>query len=137
MTIRTQADGLQAQYSRETGIDCSDLPDRARQEFKDETDVNKILARYGVEAIMRGEAQYSEVDYDMDLQKALACIEEAERSIAKLPAEIYSKYPTWEQFTAGAFNGNLKTDLAAYHEEKAAETAAAAQAAIDAANPRV
>lgn len=133
--IRTQVDGLNDEYSIMTALDCSDLPDLARQEFKAETDVNNILARYGIDGIKQGPT-YSEVDYNMDLQEALESIREAERAIAKLPADLYVKYPTWEELLTGAFNGNFKRDLTAYYEAKAAETEAAAAAAAAAASSR-
>lgn len=124
--IRTQVDGLNEEYSLETALDCSTKPDLARQEFKEETDVNKVLARYGIDGIRR-EPQYSSVDYDMDLQQALESIREAERGIARLPTELRSKYDTWERLLDGAYNGQLKTDLATYK----ATHAAAEQAALD------
>lgn len=129
--IRTQVDGLNGVYSYETGLDCSDLPDMTRQEFKDETDVNKILARYGVDGMRLREPQYSEVDYDTDLQQSLESIREAERAINKLPEELRGKYSTWERLLDGAFNGEFKTDLATYHEKRRIETEAAAKAALD------
>lgn len=134
MPIRTQVDGLNEEMSYETGLDCSILPDLTRQEFKDETDVNKVLARYGVNTPMR-QPQYSEVDYDMDLQASLEAIREAERAIAKLPVELQGKYSTWERLLDGAFNGEFKTDMATYYEAKAAADAAAAQEAIAKTNP--
>lgn len=135
MTIRTQADGLNELYSMEVAIDCSVEPDLTRQEFKDETDVNKILARYGVEAQMRGQPQYSEIDYDMDLQQSLESIREAQRAIGKLPEELRQKYSTWERLLDGAYNGEFKADLATYHETKKMEAEAAAKDALAAANP--
>lgn len=132
--IRTQIDGLNEEYSLLTGLDCSDLPDMARQEFKDESDVNKVLARYGVDGIQRP-PQYSAVDYDMDLQQSLESIREAERAIAKLPEELRGKYSTWERLLDGAFKGEFKSDLEAYHETKRSEEAAVAKAALDKANP--
>lgn len=122
--IRTQVDGLNEQYSYDTALDCSDLPDMARQEFKEETDVNNILARYGVDGIKRP-PEYAEVDYTADLQQSLEAIREAQRSIAKLPAELRGKYSTWERLLDGAFNGEFKEDLATYYEEKAAAEKAA------------
>lgn len=137
MPIRTQHDGLNEVTSYETGLDCSNLPDTTRQEFKDETDVNTILKRYGVDGIQQREPIYSQVDFDMDLQKSLEAIREAERAIEKLPADLYAKYPTWEQLLSGAFNGNFKTDLTAYYAAQAAAKAAADQAIVDKANPPV
>lgn len=131
--IRKQTDALQDGYSIMTAVDCSDLPDLTRQEFRDETDVNKVLARYGVNTPMR-EPEYQEVDFDSDLQQALDSIRQAERAIAKLPADLYAKYPTWELLMDGAFSGNFKTDVAAYYEQQAAEKAAADAAAVAAAS---
>lgn len=121
--IRTQVDGLNELYSYETALDCSDKPDMARQEFKAETDVNNILARYGVNGPMR-EPQYGEVDYNLDLQQSLEAIREAERAVAKLPETLQGKYSTWERLLDGAYNGEFKMDLATYYEQKAAEKAA-------------
>lgn len=128
--IRTQVDGLNEEYSLQTALDCSNLPDMARQEFKDETDVNKVLARYGIDGLPR-KPEYSAVDYDMDLQQSIEAIKEAERAIAKLPTPLREKYGTWERLFAGAYNGGVAADLKAYHEAKAAETAAAQQVALD------
>lgn len=135
MTIRTQIDGLNELVSIDTGLDCSDKPDVTRQEFKAETDVNNILARYGVEGIAKREPIYSEIDYNMDLQSSLEAIREAEAAIAKLPADLYVKYPTWEQLLSGAFNGSFKADLTAYYEGQAAAKAAAEKIVLDKANP--
>jgi hypothetical protein len=129
--IRTQVDGLNEEYSLLTGLDCSNLPDMARQEFKAETDVNIILGRYGIDGIQRP-TQYAQVDYDMDLQQSLESIREAERAVMKLPPELREKYRTWEGLLDGVYNGQLKTDLATYHAAKEAEAAqAAAKEALD------
>lgn len=131
MQIRTQTDGLNEQMSYETGLDCSALPDLARQEFKAETDVNNILARYGIDGVKR-QPEYGEVDFNLDLQTSLESIREAERALRKLPTELRGKYSTWERLLDGAFNGEFKTDLESYHAQKAADEAAAkAQTALD------
>lgn len=127
--IRTQVDGLNPEYSVETGLDCSNKPDLARQEFKDETDVEKILQRYGVDGLPR-KPEYSAVDYNVDLQQALESIREAERAISKLPEELRAKYGTWERIMAGAYSGKFKTDLDSYEAAKQASE----KAALDAAN---
>lgn len=122
--IRTQADGLEDEYSLSTGTDCSDLPDLARQEFKDESDVNKVLARYGVAGINQ-QLEYSIVDYDMDLQQSISAIREAERAILKLPPELQAKFNTWERLMGGAYSGDLKKDLDSYQAAKEASDQAA------------
>lgn len=124
--MRTQVDGLAEVVSLETAIDCSTMPDLARQEFKDETDVNKVLARYGVNTPLR-QPEYSTVDYDMDLQQALAAIETAQEALRKLPPQLRQKYPTWETLLAGLYQGTFKTDLdAQLQKDQAALDAAAA-----------
>lgn len=133
--IRTQVDGLDEEYSIGTALDCSDMPDTTRQEFKNETDVNQVLARYGVDG-QRRPPIYSEVDYNMDLQQSLGAIREAERAIAKLPPELREKYGTWERLFAGAYNGGIQADLVAYHEKQASDKAAADAAAVAAATPK-
>lgn len=111
------------------------MPDMARQEFKDETDVNKVLARYGIDGLPRT-PEYSEVDYNLDLQSALESIRDAERAIQKLPPELREKYDTWERLLAGAYNGGVQNDLVAYHEKQASDKAAADAAAVAAATPK-
>lgn len=117
--IRTQTDELQDSYSLLTALDCSNLPDMTRQEFKDETDVNKILARFGVNTPMR-QPIYGAVDYDMDLQQSLAAIKTAQQTADKLPKQLRDKYYHWEMLLEGMRSGQFKTDLDAYlAEEKA------------------
>lgn len=132
--IRTQIDQLDLEYSIMTALDCSDLPDMARQEFKDETDVNKILQRYGIDGMLR-KPEYGEVDYNMDLQQSIDAIRDAERAIAKLPPELREKYGTWEKLFAGAYNGGVQTDLVAYFEKQQSDKAAADAAAVRSATP--
>lgn len=120
---RTQADGDQEHYSLLTALDCSTHPAITRQEFRDETDVNNILARYGVDGLRRP-IQYSEVDYDMDLQQSLEAIREAERAVNRLPEALRTKYTTWERLLDGAFSGEFKQDLATYEADQTAKKAA-------------
>lgn len=125
--IRTQIDGLNEQYSWDTALDCSDLPDMARQEFKDETDVNIILARYGVDGLKR-DPTFGEIDFDVDLQQSLNAISTTEAAVENLPQELRDKYPTWLHMLRGVYSGSFKRDLET-------QKANAAKAAIDAAIP--
>lgn len=117
--IRTQVDGLDEEYSIETALDCSDMPDTTRQEFKDETDVNKILGRYGVNAPMRP-VQYGESNFDLDLQTALQAIYTAQDAVRNLPPDLAAKYPTWTSFMEAAYSGKLRQDLDARSATEAA-----------------
>lgn len=112
IAIRTQVDELNEQYSYLTALDCSNLPDMTRQEFKDESDVNKVLARYGVNTPMR-EPTYMSVDYNQDLQQALDAISTAQEAIRQLPDPLRAKYGSWDRLMTGLYDGTFKTDLAA------------------------
>lgn len=112
--LRTQVDDLAEIYSLETNIDCSNLPDLTRQEFKDETDVNKTIARFrGGDQPMR-QVQYGEMDYDMDLQQSLAAINAAQAAARKLPKPLRDKYYQWETLMGGMRSGEFKKDLDTY-----------------------
>lgn len=109
---RHQADGKQDEYSLMTGLDCSESPDTARQEFKNDADVNKLLARYGVGPIPQRATVFQEVDYDLDLQTAMYSIEAAQRAYAKMPASLRDKYRDWRDVLNGIYTGQFKIDLA-------------------------
>lgn len=118
--IRTQSDDLQEEYSLMTALDCSTMPDLTRQEFRDETDVNHILNRYGAKAPMTP-AIYAEVDYDMDLQQSLTAINTAQEAVRKLPQPLREKYYHWEMLLEGMRSGTFKTDFDAYNAEEQAK----------------
>jgi hypothetical protein len=106
---RTQIDGKQDEYSQATGLDTG-TERGARQEFKDEADVNIIMRRYGADAPLKP-TSYGEQDFDLDLQQALASIDSAQRMFAKLPSNIQEKYQSWQNVLNAAANGGLAADL--------------------------
>lgn len=112
---RTQVDGLQDEYSALSALNCSeDLPDgkpnedRARQEFKKETDINEILRRFGVgdESNLR-QGTFGEIDYNLDLQQALSSIDQAKSAYREMPNELQRRYPTWQRFLNAIERGEL------------------------------
>lgn len=118
---RTQVDDLAEEYSLLTQLDCSDFPDQTRQEFKQETNVNYILSRFGVNTPLR-ETAYGEIDYNMDLQQSLTAINEAQQAVRKLPEPLRDKYYHWELLLEGMRSGQLKADLDAHLAEQTALT---------------
>lgn len=111
--MRSQRDSLQQQISRSSGLDCSDDKDRARQEFKDETDTNQILNRFGVDLAQRPVEYGKETDYNMDLQQALAAVAQAKDTYRQMPNDLQRRYPTWQRFLNAVERGQLqltKTD---------------------------
>lgn len=108
--IRTQADGLGDIVSLQTGLDCSTMPDLARQEFKQEADINILLARFGVNAPSR-QPVYGEADFDLDLQQALTAIQEAKTAWATMPIELRQQYPTWQALLTALDRGDINIKI--------------------------
>lgn len=116
---RKQNDHLQDEYSIETGLDFTDVEPITRQEFKDEADLNILLARYGVAQPTRPMKYGEEIDYTLDLQTALASLEAARRAHFNVPDELRAKYPDWQSVLNGAESGQYQQDLANLAERKA------------------
>lgn len=127
---RSQVDDLGDLYSVETAIDTSVKPDLARQEYKDETDLNKLLFRYGV-GLLPGQRQPTwgqEIDYDMDLQTALSAVADAKRAWAGLPPNLKAAYPSWRELLNALESGRLEIKA----EEPIAEPSPAAVPPLEA-----
>lgn len=108
--IHTQIDSDEKRraISTETGIDCTDDPGITRQEMKNETDVNFILSRFGVNGLNQRPLVYGETDYTLDLQGAYFAIEAAQAAYSALPDEIKKKYRTWPDFLNAIERGEVK-----------------------------
>lgn len=109
--IRTQVDDLGDAYSDATAITFDPTEDKARQEFEQETDANRILARFGVEVPGQRPPFYGEGDYDLDLHSAMIATKEAQLMHGTLPANLREKYPTWQSLLNALSSGELKLDL--------------------------
>lgn len=104
--IRSQADGKNLEYSARAALDTSGWEDTARQEFKNEADVNVMLSRFGVIPPLKP-LQWGVVDYEIDLQTALGAIEQAKRAHARLPATVKADYPSWQSLLNAIEAGEL------------------------------
>lgn len=124
--IRTQNDGDQDIHSRYADIvfDDANKDDRSvtRQEMKDDADVNKLLARYGIGAFQNRGAQYSEIDFDIDLQTALHAIQEAQTAYSRMPAGLKERFPTWQSVLNAIDAGQLTFDMTKPEPEPIKET---------------
>lgn len=108
---RTQTDGKQDEFNKLTAITFPTTPDedRARQEFRAETDVNKILKNFGVGHLNNAAAPYGEHDYTIDLQQALTSVEATRRAYDRLPEDVREKYPTWQRLVEAMENGTYES----------------------------
>lgn len=97
--MRTQADSVEqfAEYSDEAAISFDPREDRARQEFKDEADVNVILRRAGAGGFEPRPVQYGVQDFDWDLQGLYESAQVAAEAWAKLPERLRARYESWEE----------------------------------------
>lgn len=102
MKFRLQFSGDKS-YSEKDIIICTEAEDRTRQEFKDESDVNKLLSRYGVN-VPQVKAVYGEVDTDLDLQGAYMVAQEVrERLSPEQLEQLYTgKVPAAPEVSSGA-----------------------------------
>lgn len=94
-------------------VDCS-LPNRfgepnqdmARQEFKNEADINYMLSKFNIEP-PRGSPTYGEWDDSIDLQSALEAVTEAREGYRTLPEELRNKFKSMEDLLTAVQNGSL------------------------------
>lgn len=76
-------------FSESVSVVLNTGPGLTQQEFKDESDINLILAKYGVHAIA-GEHPpevYRDVSKDYDYMEAFNAVQEAQEAFAQLPAD--------------------------------------------------
>lgn len=93
-------------------IDCSDLPDMTRQEFKLEADINTIVNRFGLTGqIALRQPVFGERNFDIDLHTGFLAIEEAQRGFLSLPRELRAKYRNPQGLLNAVHDGSFKTDL--------------------------
>lgn len=94
---------------KQNGLDEEELnKDMARQEFKQEADINYMLSRFGV-APQRGAPTYGEWDDTLDLQSAIEMTKRAQAAYRKLPKELRDKFDNMGDFLAAVENGSLVT----------------------------
>lgn len=120
--FRHQNDGLQDEASAAASIDFTGTDSLVRAEFKEESDINNILTRYGVNPQNLRQMTYgAEVDERLDLQTALFAIEQAKSITGYVPDELRSKYNDWRAILNGAESGEYQYDLDQLEKRKAEE----------------
>lgn len=80
--------------SFKAGLDCSESPTKAQQHFRDECDINVLVARFartGVPDALPAPsmAQFDEV---FDFQSAMQTIIDANASFASLPSKVRARF---------------------------------------------
>lgn len=112
---RTQADSDDTNelFGDMTIVDTTDQPDMTRQEDLPKTDLRNILNHFGVGVTQR-QPYFGEIDYDTDLQQAIATISQARRIHRGFAHLDRTKYPTWNHLAKaieeGTFTPNVEND---------------------------
>lgn len=104
--IRTQADGFGDILSLETATKTPG-PDRARQEFKKDADINVLMSRFGV-GLPQRQPVYGDVDFDLDLHEAFTAVRLAEDAYRRMPDKLKEHFPTWQTLLTAVENGSLR-----------------------------
>lgn len=102
--VRHQADGQQRRFSKLTALRCT-TPSLTRQEFKADADINELLKRFGVTT--RLPEWGKTVDFNLDLQTALAAIRDVKRAYRDLPDNLRAKYKSWQSLMNAIDQGRL------------------------------
>lgn len=89
--------------------------DLTRQEFKDDTDITKILHRFGVP--QRTNPQYGNYDYTLDLQGAMEALTEANQAVERLPEPLRAKYGSIQALQDGIITGEFQKDYEKHREQ--------------------
>lgn len=82
------------QASDETGLKCEDET-RTQQQFKDETDINNIVEKFGVTGELPPTMNFPEPDEfveTFDFQTAMNVIRNAEESFMTMPAKVRARF---------------------------------------------
>lgn len=108
--IRSQADNLGDMMSAESAT-VNDEDSMVRPEFAHDADVNVILNRFGLETQNRPIKWGEEIDYTLDLQKAMMATEQADNAHRTIPEELKKKYPTYQGWLNAVNSGEYFHDL--------------------------
>lgn len=104
--IRSQSTFLSDPQDPSDVLACPASEDKARQEFKDEANINHLLKRYGAlpPAVPPGGA----FDFDVTLQDGLNAIQDVAQGYANLPRDVRQAYPTPLDLVAAVLRGEVK-----------------------------
>lgn len=89
-------------------VACDPSQDTARQEFKQECDVDYQLRRVGAGMAFLRPAQSGVQDFDVTMQEAIQSVRDARRAWDRLPDGIRSRYRTWEDVAIAMIDGSFK-----------------------------
>lgn len=103
---QTDDDATREAASLATGLYCDPADDRTRQEFKDESDINWLLHRYGALPDRRP-VQYGDEDFTTDLLSAYEAVQTAQNLFDSLDPTIRAQFASWRDLAQKLVNDQL------------------------------
>lgn len=129
--VRGQTQLLDAETKAKLfGLVAAPEEDTARQEFKDDCDTNKILARFGTDAYF-GPGESGVVDYTQDFRVIADAARDAREAFERLPIKVRRGFAGWQDYLAAVARG--EADLPPF--DKPAAAAAGSSGAADGGSP--
>lgn len=107
MRSQGASDSEKAAWSDEAAISFDPVEDRARQEFKDESDINVILRKANAGGFEPRPVQYGVQDFDWDLQGLYESQRIAAEAWQRLPEGLRARYKGWEELLPALERGDV------------------------------
>ena len=109
---RTAFDGREKELSDASATWNPDPEVGARQEFKEDADINNLLRRYG--AVPASEVDLGWFDDSLTLQNAYLAVQAAKASFQGLPQNVKDHFHSWEAMYQAIARGDVQVgDFAA------------------------
>lgn len=104
VTFRSQADHFD-QDSLVAVVDCSNDEPITRQEFKDDSDINSLLSRYGALPPSSRPAVFQDIDYTQDLLSSYEALSRAETLFEGLSPQVQQFFGSWANLAQALADG--------------------------------
>lgn len=130
--LRQQLDNHDA-MTQECGLRCPPEENKTRQEFREEADINSIVARFYPFAPPTNPVQYGEQDMGLDLHTAMLSMQGARDAYGSMPSSLRDTYPTFNDFLQAFMDGRVV--ITPSGEDSAGSTAEAAPEAASESAP--
>lgn len=95
--VKTISDRVMEKKGQRVMLICDHKTDKTRQEFRMETDINRVLQRHGVIPTRNRTPHYSEIDYDANLQAGLIALERERQAWSGIDLNIRHRFNSWEK----------------------------------------
>lgn len=93
--FRTPYNHVSDEWSERYALECDPAEDQTQQQFKEESDINEIVRRFGLTGELPEDLrvpQYGDFTEVRDFQTAMNAVRQAEESFMALPAEVRARF---------------------------------------------